>query len=198
LLDAVIDCLVEEGYAKTTTRSISQRAGVSPGALQHHFPSKTDLLAETVRHIRERWVGEMVAQGIPSTRSTKRRYEQLLDRMWGLYRGPLFQALIELTIGGHRDAELSRALADADAQTAGLTERMAPVLYPELAGRPELVELIITGQATMRGLALLALIGDYDPDATWPTSRSHIMAMNAHVLGDASLAPSPRRAARLG
>src|SRR5712675_230963 len=50
LLDAAIDCLVAEGYANTTTRRIAERAGLTPGALQHHFVSKAELLGQAIRH----------------------------------------------------------------------------------------------------------------------------------------------------
>ena len=48
LLDATADCLVERGYAGTSTVEVCRRAGVSRGALVHHFPSKDDLVAAAV------------------------------------------------------------------------------------------------------------------------------------------------------
>jgi len=66
----------------------------------------------------------------------------------------------------------------------------APILFPEHADRPELIPLIASGQATMRGLALVGLAGEADPDPLWPATRAHIMAMNAQVLGDPQLAPT--------
>ena len=41
----------------------------------------------------------------------------------------------------------------------------------------------------MRGLALMGLAGEADPDPLWPATRAHIMAMNAQVLGDPELSP---------
>ena len=41
----------------------------------------------------------------------------------------------------------------------------------------------------MRGLALMGLAGEADPDALWPTTRAHILAMLAQVLGDPELSP---------
>jgi len=49
LLDATIDCLVEEGYSGTTTTRVVERAGLSRGAQVHHFPTKSQLVAEAVR-----------------------------------------------------------------------------------------------------------------------------------------------------
>src|SRR5579871_1588533 len=78
LLDAAADCLVELGYARTTTRRVAARASVTPGALQHHFSSKAELLRATVSHIRSLWAGEILAFR-PDAESLKGRHEQLLD-----------------------------------------------------------------------------------------------------------------------
>jgi len=188
LLDAATDCLVEDGYAKTTTRGIAKRAGVTPGALQHHFSSKAELLGELVGYIRTKIASEFFSLGIPKTSSVRKRHELLLDRMWRVYRGPYFVALLELAIGARTDPALRAHLVGARDELAHFNELAAPVLYPEHADQPELVQLIVTGQATMRGLALLGLAGEVDPDKEWPGVRTHILAMNAAVLGDPSLA----------
>jgi AcrR family transcriptional regulator len=189
LLDAAIDCLVEYGYAKTTTRRIAERAGVTPGALQHHFASKVALLGELVGYIRAKTMSEVFAEGVPSTPSIRKRHELLLDRMWRVYRGPLFTALIELAIGARTDPELLQHAAGTHDDIDRLNAMAAPILFPEHAERAELVPLIGSGQSTMRGLALLGLAGEADPDALWPTTRAHILAMLAQVLGDPELSP---------
>lgn len=45
LLRAAVQAFATAGYHGTTTRDISAQAGVSPGALYVHFPTKADLLA---------------------------------------------------------------------------------------------------------------------------------------------------------
>ncbi len=189
ILDAAVDCLVEEGYAQTTTRRIATRAGVTRGALQHHFASKAELLADLTTHIRAKVVSEMFAEGLPNTRSIRKRQELLLDRMWGIYRGPLFTALLELGIGARNDLELLRHIEGPDDELGRRNAIAAPILYPEYADRPELIPLIASGQATMRGLALLGLTGEADPEPMWPATRAHIMAMTAQILDDPKLAP---------
>lgn len=44
LINATLLCLKEVGLAKTSITEICHRAGVSRGALLHHFPHKNDLL----------------------------------------------------------------------------------------------------------------------------------------------------------
>ena len=162
---------------------------MTPGALQHHFASKVALLGELVGYIRAKTMSEMFAEGVPSTRSIRRRHELLLDRMWRIYRGPLFTTLIELAIGARTEPELLRHIAGSHDEMGRLNAMAAPILFPEHAERPELVPLIVSGQSTMRGLALMGLAGEADPDPLWPATRAHIMAMNAQVLGDPKLSP---------
>ena len=190
MLDAAIACLVEHGYAGTTMRRIADRAGVTPGAVQHHFTSKAALLGELIGYMRAKIVTDMFAEGVPSTRSVRKRQELLLDRMWRIYRGPLFTALLEVGIGARTDREMLAYIAGAHDEMSRWNSIAAPILFPEHADRPELIPLIASGQATMRGLALVGLAGEADPDPLWPATRAHIMAMNAQVLGDPQLAPT--------
>ncbi|HEX3510093.1 MAG TPA: TetR/AcrR family transcriptional regulator [Solirubrobacteraceae bacterium] len=183
LLEAAAECLVEVGYARTTTRRVARRASVTPGALQHHFDSKADLLRATLSHIRARWGAEIQSYR-PDATTLRGRHEQLLDRMWSLYRGPLFKALLELAVGARTDPELAAHLAGAHEEMVRLNAAGIPTLFPEHADHPEMVALVMTGQATMRGLILIGLTGDGNLDAIWPATRQHILALNALVLDD--------------
>jgi AcrR family transcriptional regulator len=193
LLDAAIECLVEYGYAKTTTRRIAERAGVTRGALQHHFASKAELLGELIRYVRAKWMSEMFAEGMPSARSIRKRHELMLDRAWRIYRGTAFTALIELGIGARTDAELLKHTAATRDEISRWSAITAPILFPEHTERPEVISLVASAQAMMRGLALLGLVREANPDPIWPLTRAHILAMFAQVLDDPELAPRPRR-----
>src|SRR5271154_2528623 len=82
LLDAAIDCLAEEGYAKTTTRRIAQRAGVTPGALQHHFATRAELLGQARRHLGSKVAQKMFEDRPADIASLRLRTEHQLDRWW--------------------------------------------------------------------------------------------------------------------
>ena len=51
LIDATFACLVRSGPSDTTVRSIAQEAGLSLGMVRHHFRSKDELFAATLRHL---------------------------------------------------------------------------------------------------------------------------------------------------
>ena len=179
ILDAAIECLVEEGYADTTTRRIAERAGVTPGALQHHFATKAELLSESVRHVRIKFAHEMFAKGPPDAPTVDDRSEQLLDRMWELHMGPLFRASTELLVAARTDPDLRATLADVQHEAHALNAAAIPILFPEMVGQPRFAELIDTGQAAIRGLALLAFIDPDEAEKAWPSTRAHIIALSA-------------------
>ncbi len=51
IVRAVIECLDEHGYAETSINRIQERAGISRGALTHHFPSKEELMVVTAERL---------------------------------------------------------------------------------------------------------------------------------------------------
>ncbi|MGL5817052.1 MAG: TetR/AcrR family transcriptional regulator, partial [Phycicoccus sp.] len=44
IVDAVIDLVAERGMEGVSVRAVAGRAGVSIGAVQHHFPTKEAML----------------------------------------------------------------------------------------------------------------------------------------------------------
>jgi AcrR family transcriptional regulator len=185
LLDATIDLLAAEGYAATTTRRVAELAGVTPGALQHHFGSKAGLVSEAMRRVMTRFAEEMLSTATRS-RSTLRHHEDLLDRMWALHQGVLFQATMELLVAARTDEHLRKELRRAARDRAQLIAAGAPLLYPGLATDPGLIPLVMTGQATMRGLAVLAFAGEEHIDELWRASRGHLLQLIAELEGEQS------------
>ena len=48
IIDATIDCLVEDGYATLTTRRVADRVGIAQSTVMHHFETREALLVEAV------------------------------------------------------------------------------------------------------------------------------------------------------
>lgn len=53
LVAAVVQCMSQEGFERTTTRNIADRAGVSIGMLNYYFKSKKELVVEALRQANE-------------------------------------------------------------------------------------------------------------------------------------------------
>src|SRR3954468_23675529 len=116
LLEATIQCLVEQGYAGTTTRAVSERAGVSTGALQHHFTSKEDLVSEAIGYLSGELTAQLIEQGVPSASSRRQVTEQLVDYLWQTLNGPLIAAVTELAVAARTDPFLRERLGEGQRQ----------------------------------------------------------------------------------
>jgi hypothetical protein len=99
--------------------------------------------------------------------------------MWELYKGPLFQAAMELWVAARTDVELRRELSEWQREGASWVLAGSASAYPELADRSGLPALIATGEATLRGLAILRFISDEDAERLWPATRSYLLALMA-------------------
>lgn len=71
LIAAARRCFLERGYEAASTEAVLAQAGVSKGALYHHFDSKTDLLAAVFEDVSRELTERAVAAtaGAPSFRA---------------------------------------------------------------------------------------------------------------------------------
>ncbi|MCC8929194.1 TetR/AcrR family transcriptional regulator [Rhodococcus sp. I2R] len=153
LLDAAIDCLVELGFAKTSTQEIARRAGVSRGAQLHHFPTKESLVTAAVGHLVEKRLAEI----LEADPDPDRGVEVLSEA----FSGPLFYAALELWVAARTDPALHEAMVPlerrvSEAIMGGATAIMGSRMTNES------IELTVE---LARGLAVSALFRTPDADA---------------------------------
>jgi AcrR family transcriptional regulator len=184
VLAATIGCLVDRGYANTSTRHIARRAGVTVGAVQHHFDSKAELMAAALRELGERIADDFLAHA-PEGNSLQERFEVLLDRLWAVHRGPLFDAALELSVASRTDPELRDAM---DTVSRAFALRIAEgmlQMFPDLVARPGFAEAVMVGLATLRGLAMPAFVEVASPVELWAVARPQLVHTFEHFgLGD--------------
>jgi AcrR family transcriptional regulator len=132
LLEAAIDCLVERGYVATTTIETARRAGVSRGAMLHHFPSKAELLAEAVEHLFDRRRAEFL-EAFAAIHPKADRLDAALDLLWSMFQGPAFVAWTELWVAARTDPELATTVLDVEARFTAETRTTFAELFPEEA-----------------------------------------------------------------
>src|SRR3954449_6519607 len=113
LLDATIGCLVEDGYANTTTSRVAERAGVSRGAHLHHFQTRSALVAAAVKHLSWRR-GRELHDAVEDLPEGEGRVAAALDLLWATYSSPLFAAALDLWSHARTDPELRERLVAVD------------------------------------------------------------------------------------
>nr|WP_312867537.1 TetR/AcrR family transcriptional regulator [Amycolatopsis pithecellobii] len=113
LLDATIECLIELGYARASMQEICARAGVSKGAVQHHFSDKAELMAAAVEHLTTKRMTALT----DSLGKLPRGVEAIpaaVDLLWSGYSGALAAAATELWIAARTDPALRVAIRPVD------------------------------------------------------------------------------------
>jgi len=176
LLDAALQCLVEDGYAGLTTRKVAERAGVSQGTQMHYFPTRAGFVAEAVRHLAFKLAAEMREQDTMHPRSDRRRLELLLDRTWEIHTGPVFQATMELWVAARTDPEIREAMGEVARDVTRMIATGASELFPELMSRPRAGEVLDMGLAVMRGLAVLRFTSDEgEVERRWRRARGQLL-----------------------
>jgi len=134
ILQAAVDCFFERGYASTTTEHISKRAGVSRGAMLHHFPSRFELISATVSHLNQQRL-EMFAQEENAAQrgAEYTRVEEGIDAYWRQLNTPVFIVFLELTIAARTDEELAQVINPALRSFESAWYEAVKDIFPDLA-----------------------------------------------------------------
>jgi AcrR family transcriptional regulator len=158
LLDAAIECLVDRGYAATTTIETARRAGVSRGAQQHHFPTKAQLLATAVEHIFDRRRTEFL-EAFAAIDPQTDRLDAAMDLLWSMFQGRVFVAWTELWVAARTDPELAATVLAVERRFTAETRTLFTEMFPAQPGGDALLYGIARdfAFAVMTGVALQRL-----------------------------------------
>jgi AcrR family transcriptional regulator len=107
LLDATAECLVEEGYPGLTTRRVAERASVAQSTLMHYFPTREELLIETITHLALRLADEALEQIDLAAMRLPEAREQVLDQAWREFTSREALAAAQLWAAAWAEPELS-------------------------------------------------------------------------------------------
>lgn len=143
IIEAAIDCFVRLGYAQTTTTRIARAAGLSRGAMLHHFPTKLDIVRALVEelHAKRLRAFRKAVQGIPP--AGKGRVRAAVQAYWQHARHPLFVAFFELSVAARTDPELEAIIRPAQAAFDAAWVQTAREVFPEWQSDPEAFELAL-------------------------------------------------------
>jgi AcrR family transcriptional regulator len=180
LLRAATESLIEVGYAGTTTRRVTELAGVSQGAQTHHFPRRVELVTSAFEHLAAERMARFRDHAADLPRARDARLRGLLDLLWEDFSSPLFTVAVKLWVAAAEDEELRERLVPAERRIHEEMRAVAREAAGELGEEPGFDRMLAVAMNTAAGLALTRA---FDPSGRarrgdpWPYHRAALERM---------------------
>ncbi|MFE7127510.1 TetR/AcrR family transcriptional regulator [Streptomyces sp. NPDC057617] len=156
LLEAAVACLAEYGWGGSTVSVVAERAGVSRGAAQHHFPTREDLFTAAVEYVAEERSSALRAL-VPAGPGHRR---EAVEGIVALYTGPLFRAALHLWVAAGDEEQLRPRVTELEARVGREAHRIAVELLAADESVPGVRETVQGLLDMARGLGLATLLTD--------------------------------------
>ncbi|WP_136162166.1 TetR/AcrR family transcriptional regulator [Sphingomonas flavalba] len=182
LIDATIRCIVKYGYADTTTPQVAAEAGLSRGAMLHHFENGVALIKAAIVELHEKRLRAFrrAAEGDDHEPAA------MVKTYWRQLQKPAFIAFHELALAARTNADLARILHPLQVEFREKFNQQAVQLFPEWQSDPERFAIAMSfSQTMMEGMAIGMLTGAMNEAMVEPMLRQmelQIIALKDEVM----------------
>lgn len=162
LVQAAIEVVRSRGYQGASVFEVAKAAGLTPGAIQHHFGTKAVLMTRVVDALLD--ANDSTAPGWPdAAQPLAERARGTLQLLWQrIYEPERFLVAWQVYLGCRTDDTVLRYIADKrQLQQTQLLERFL-TLFPELPDTPDTRSLLDLVLSTLRGMGLVRLFDAAD------------------------------------
>ena len=157
IVDAALQCLIKYGYANTSTPRIAEEAGLSRGAMMHHFSNRNTMIQAAIEYLHAKRL-RAFRRAVSSLPDSEPHLHDALTAYWQHVSHPLFVAFHELAVASRTDKDLERILRPAQESFYREWYKLAVDLFPEWQSDKEGFNLALNFvQSTMEGLAVRKL-----------------------------------------
>ncbi|MBF6277782.1 MULTISPECIES: TetR/AcrR family transcriptional regulator [Nocardia] len=162
LLEATIDCLAEMGWAAATVAVVAERAGVSRGAAQHHFPTREDLITAALEYMFDTRMAQSKAEAAVVTEVAQGvgRTEAVVAQLVESYTTPLFKAALQVWTHAAADPVLRERIVPLEAHFGRISHRLAVEALGVDDSDPVAHHLVQATLDMARGLGLADVLTD--------------------------------------
>ncbi|MEE4452799.1 TetR/AcrR family transcriptional regulator [Novosphingobium resinovorum] len=171
LIDATVRCLVKHGYANTTTPRVAEEAGLSRGAMMHHFENGAALIKATIIELHEK---RLRAFRRAAEKPEEHDVDTLVEVYWAQVQKPAFIAFHELAVAARTDKDLGAILFPLQEEFRERFNAQADALFPEWRDAPVEFDMAMNlSQTILEGMAIAVQTGAMD--------KAKVPAMLAHL-----------------
>ncbi len=111
VIDAAIQCILEQGFYRASSNAIADTAGLSWGVIQYYFGSRESLMLAVLEEGTRRLVDDLSQADITGETMTE-RLEQYFMILEGYYGGPEYLAFIQVLLNLSHDPRTSAQALD--------------------------------------------------------------------------------------
>lgn len=158
ILGAAITCIRTMGYTNATISEIAQTAKASPGALQHHFRSRNDLMLAVLDESFGK-VHDFLSTGAIAEDDLRARVDKIVEEYWRGFGSRDYLVAWEIIVAENANPDLRGAVLkhSEDATNAAFTSWR--VVFGDLHLSDERLYSILTFTlSTLRGLSFLQFL----------------------------------------
>ena len=185
LLKATIDVLMRQGYSRLTTKEVAASAGLSNGALVHHYSSKTELVIAATAAVYDECIerGQRVAR---SPEAVQNPIEGFITDCLSVYFDWPYLAAIEIIVAARTEPDLMARIIPVMQNYRNTTNAIWLRVFREAGYTPTQSKTILNLTLNMiRGMAVHRL---------WQTDKayfdSYLKAWVKTIANQFPLAPA--------
>ena len=159
LIEGAIRCIVKFGYSKTTTSRVASEAGLSRGAMLHHFENGEALMRAVIAELNDKRLRAIRRTGDIASRGV----HEVVRAYWHQLSSSSFTAFHELSIAARTDQGLAQILEPAQAEFRERRYALSIEAFPEWQKDRKNFDLALAlSQQTIEGMAINRLVHGLD------------------------------------
>jgi AcrR family transcriptional regulator len=154
LVETGVELLITRGYTGTNTVAVQKEAGVSRGALLHHFPTRADLITAIIRRLLE--MHETAArEALESAQPDADPVTRAITALNTVIRRPAYVAQMDLWTAARTDPDLAQLVSREERRAGSDLARVVNDLFGRsLTDHPRYRAVAGLTVQILRGLAL--------------------------------------------
>jgi AcrR family transcriptional regulator len=160
LLEAAIACLAELGWTASTVAVVAERAGVSRGAAQHHFPTREALFTAALEHVTQLRAAEMKRELAELPAGARPDTAAVVELVMNLFTGTVFRSALTLWVAAASEPQLREQIIPLEARIGREIHRVVVDLLGVDERTPGVRETVQATLDLARGLGLANLLTD--------------------------------------
>jgi len=183
LISAAITLFCERGFSRTATADIASLAGLTRGAIQHHFASRQELVTSILLDVEAKVIESFTAAAPKPNVDLEERIDILIDGLSKVSQSPLYLAAMDIWFTSRSDPDLREVVVQSVGRYTDHFRRLWQSTFGDEISEEVITECRRVTVAVSRGLVFSRLIApDNSARSIKQTFAATKMLVKHHML----------------